>query len=184
LKGYKGQVTAKGLPVVQYKGKNYQIPQQGVSKSLKSNLLASTSKTALSSRWNAQKKTAVKKRVGALAAGTAVAAVSNGSGGGGSGPDAKSAKAALELRKKLAHESQMTEEGTIIAGSGSKSIFRDADRIAKTYGGSSSDWVKKSSTSADLGNGYHIETHWVENIKTGKRVEFKTKEVFTAKPRQ
>ncbi len=61
-----------------------------------------------------------------------------------------------------------------MAGPGSV-IFRDAARVAKEYGGGIQDWVKKSSSSSVSTNGVSFETHWVENVKTGQRVEFKTK---------
>ena len=53
--------------------------------------------------------------------------------------------------------------------------FRDAGRVAQEYGGNPADWVKKTSSSYTARDGVQFETHWVENIKTGQRVEFKTK---------
>ena len=47
LKGFTGKVTKKGSPIVQAKGKNYQIPQRGISSSLRGKLLSGASKTAL-----------------------------------------------------------------------------------------------------------------------------------------
>jgi len=69
----------------------------------------------------------------------------------------------------------MKQQGTVIAGPGAKKPFRDADRAAKTYGGEPSDWVKKSSTSHTAPDLTKFETHWIENIKTNQRFEFKTK---------
>jgi hypothetical protein len=74
MKAYKGRVTAQGKPVVQFKGKNYQIPQQGVSRSLNAQRLANARRMAERRRWDAQRRHAVKNRLAALAAGTAVAA--------------------------------------------------------------------------------------------------------------
>lgn len=69
----------------------------------------------------------------------------------------------------------MGEAGTIMAGAGSHAAFRDAQRIAQPYGGNAADWVKKTSSSYLSRDGTRFETHWVENIRTGQRVEFKTK---------
>ena len=54
-------------------------------------------------------------------------------------------------------------------------IFRDALRVAGDHGGDAADWVKKSSSSYAARDGVRFETHWVENVKSGQRVEFKTK---------
>jgi hypothetical protein len=81
----------------------------------------------------------------------------------------------LRLNKSLASQSQLGEAGTIMAGPGGRVPFRDAPRVAQQYGGSPSDWVKKSSSSYTARDGAKFETHWVENIQTGQRVEFKTK---------
>jgi hypothetical protein len=45
----------------------------------------------------------------------------------------------------------------------------DIDRVLQKYGGQSSDWVKMSSNGTVDG----IEFHWIENIKTGQRIEMK-----------
>lgn len=82
---------------------------------------------------------------------------------------------AVLLKKSLASAEQMGEVGTAIAGKGSKVAFRDAGRVASKYGGDAADWVKKTSSSYSAADGVKFETHWVENIKTGKRVEYKTK---------
>ncbi len=89
------------------------------------------------------------------------------------GSNPKSASDAVKLNKSLASQAQMKEPGVIIAGGG-KAPFRDAQRVARTHGGKTEDWVKKSSSSYTDKDGNKQETHWVENIKTGKRAEFKT----------
>jgi hypothetical protein len=69
----------------------------------------------------------------------------------------------------------MGEVGTTMAGAGARVPFRDATRVAKEHGGNAADWVKKSSSSYTARDGATFETHWVENVRTGQRVEFKTK---------
>jgi hypothetical protein len=76
--------------------------------------------------------------------------------------------------KAAASQAQMAEQGTIMAGAG-RTVFRGASRVAAEYGGNASDWVKKTSSSFTAPNGTKFEVHWVENIVTGQRVEFKTK---------
>lgn len=80
----------------------------------------------------------------------------------------------LDLNKSLASKQQLEEKGTVIAGTGTSTIFRGANRVAKKYGGTPEDWVKKSSNEYVAKDGAKISTHWVENIKTGQRVEAKT----------
>ncbi|MDF3981642.1 RHS repeat-associated core domain-containing protein [Luteibacter sp. PPL201] len=80
----------------------------------------------------------------------------------------------LKLSKALASEAQMSEKGTVIAGGASSSPFRNASRAAENYGGKSSDWVKKSSSSYTANDGTRFETHWLENTANGDRQEFKT----------
>ena len=60
-------------------------------------------------------------------------------------------------------------------GEGSRTVFRDAQRIAQQYGGNAADWFKKTSSSYLSRDGNRFEIHWVENIRIGQRVEFKTK---------
>ncbi|RMG27522.1 MAG: hypothetical protein D6732_20010 [Methanobacteriota archaeon] len=79
------------------------------------------------------------------------------------------------LKKKLASEQQMGEEGKNIAGEGTDRPLREAQRLAKLYGGDPEDWVKKTSSSYQAPDGTKFETHWYENKKTGQRVEYKTK---------
>ena len=84
----------------------------------------------------------------------------------------------ISLNEKIAKESQRAQKGVIIAGPRAKSDkkFKDAPRIVAKYGGKIEDWVKKSSSSYQPKVGEKIETHWVENLKTGERVEFKFKD--------
>jgi hypothetical protein len=64
-----------------------------------------------------------------------------------------------------------------IAGGDSKSKFRDANIAAKEHGGNPLDYVKKSSKKIPINSKECIETHWIENTKTGERYEFKQKVV-------
>ncbi|MGN6186975.1 MAG: RHS repeat domain-containing protein [Thermoanaerobaculia bacterium] len=82
---------------------------------------------------------------------------------------------ALMLRKALASEAQMAEEGIRIAGTGTRTVLRDTPRLAATYGGEAADWVKMRSSSYTAADGVRFETHWYQNIRTGERAEFKTK---------
>jgi RHS repeat-associated protein len=90
-------------------------------------------------------------------------------------PAANNAGNVLKLKNQLASQGQMAEAGTIMAGPGGRVPFRDALRLVSEFGGKALDWVKKTSSSFTDGKGTRFETHWVENIKTGQRVEFKTK---------
>lgn len=81
----------------------------------------------------------------------------------------------LRLSKQLASEAQMAETGTTLAGVGAKKAFRGAQKIAEEFGGNAADWAKKGSSSFTAKDGVKFETHWVENLVTGERVEFKTK---------
>lgn len=112
----------------------------------------------------------------ALAAGLfALGVVAPGGGYSSIGKTANNAADFVRLKKYLASRQQMSEVGEIIAGQGSKAKFRDAQRVADTYGGNADDWVKKSSSSYSAPDGTKFETHWVENLQTGQRVEYKTK---------
>ena len=95
--------------------------------------------------------------------------------GKGVATGAESAVSGLNLNKSLASQAQMGEVGTTMAGAGARAPFRDAARVAKEHGGNAADWVKKSSSSHTAREGATFETHWVENVRTGQRVEFKTK---------
>lgn len=79
-----------------------------------------------------------------------------------------------KLYKQLASEAQMAEEGIVIAGKGAKKAFEKAEYAAQKYGGHPNDYVKKTSTAVVAPNDKVISTHWIENIKTGERFEFKT----------
>jgi hypothetical protein len=82
---------------------------------------------------------------------------------------------AIRLNKAMASQDQLGQVGKRIAGAGTDVPFRDAGRFAQQYGGNPSDWVKMRSSSHVAPDGTRFETHWVENILTGQRVEFKTK---------
>lgn len=79
------------------------------------------------------------------------------------------------LHHKLSIQERMGEVGTPFAGGNTGNIFKNENRIVNQYGGSLGDWVKKSSSKFTTKAGQDIELHWVENIKTGKRVEYKQK---------
>ena len=76
----------------------------------------------------------------------------------------------------------MSEPGVVIAGAGHSKSIDDIRRIVSKYGGVEIDWIKKSSSNWNPRRGsVKYETHWYENLKTGKRYDFKTKEVFVKK---
>jgi RHS repeat-associated protein len=112
--------------------------------------------------------------------GTTSLAVSSGRVASGAVKAAEAGKAAdnavdaVRLNKSLASQEQIAEKGIEIAGPKSEP-FRDAQRIADVYGGRADDWIKKTSSSHTAPDGTKFETHWVENVKTGERLEFKTK---------
>ena len=81
----------------------------------------------------------------------------------------------IKLNRSLASQQQMGELGEPFAGVPGTKPFRDASRRANTYGGQSSDWAKMTSSTYTGVDGYRFQTHWVENVQTGLRVEFKTK---------
>ena len=60
-------------------------------------------------------------------------------------------------------------------GAGTKSRFRNAKYFAEKYGGNPSNWVKMKSPSYTAPDGFTFRTHWIENILTGQRVNFKSK---------
>jgi RHS repeat-associated protein len=86
-----------------------------------------------------------------------------------------SASDGILLNRSLASAQQMGERGFPIAGAGSGVELRVAKQLAVDYGGSPGDWAKMVSSSYCGADGYQFETHWYENIKTGLRVEWKTK---------
>ncbi len=71
----------------------------------------------------------------------------------------------------------MAGRGTPIIGAGTSSKLRDAERLAREYGGDPADWAKMSSGRYRDGGGLYdvFETHWYENVRTGAKHEFKTK---------
>lgn len=75
----------------------------------------------------------------------------------------------------------MAEQGEVFAGPGAPAPFRDAAKYAAKYGGTPNDWVKMRSSSWEA-NGYKFETHWVENLATGQRLDFKTVPSWTRLP--
>lgn len=68
----------------------------------------------------------------------------------------------------------MAEKGSIFAGGQSGTVFCDAAKFAQQFGGEAGDWVKKSGTLYRAADGTRFETHWVENLITGQRVNYKT----------
>ena len=66
-------------------------------------------------------------------------------------------------------------EGRTIAGYGTKTVLRDANRLAAEYGGESGYWAKMTTTSEILSDGRQIQVHYYVNVKTGQVVECKTK---------
>lgn len=88
----------------------------------------------------------------------------------------------IELNKDLAKREQATQIGEDIAGGTASKPFRDADRAAQTYGGSAEEWVKRSSSNKLAPDGTKSETHWIQNLSTGQREEFKTKSIIDTRP--
>lgn len=86
-----------------------------------------------------------------------------------------SAIAGRDLARGLARQSQLSETGVTMAGAGAKTPIRDLKRLVAIYGGEDGDWAKKTSSSYLDREGIRHQTHWYENIKTGQRVEPKTK---------
>ena len=89
-----------------------------------------------------------------------------------SNSEAKLAINSVRLQKQLASEAQMVSEGKIIVNSDK---LKKASKLAKQYGGKAENWVKKASDKFISKDGVKFEIHWYENLKTGQRVEFKTK---------
>jgi hypothetical protein len=107
-------------------------------------------------------------------------AASSAARGAARGGLAQSAKSGLLLSKSLASEAQVANAlrglgGRVVAGGGSKSVLRDAGRLAKQYGGKESDWAKMSSETWRASDGTGVETHWYQNISTGQVEEVKSK---------
>jgi RHS repeat-associated protein len=101
--------------------------------------------------------------------------VHNGCGPGTAAGAASTPQSAIALSKQLASEAQLGEmaagAGRSIAGPGADAVFRDADRIANTYGGNAADWAKMSSSGFRAADGTTFATHWVENVVTGAQAE-------------
>lgn len=100
---------------------------------------------------------------------------------------AHNASNALKLKYKLVFEQlqgQITKgdiAGEIIAGA-DKTIFKDASIWSQKYGGEIGDWVKRKSPSVKMegiDDGIPVEVHWVENLKTGERYDWKLKDGFS-----
>ena len=86
---------------------------------------------------------------------------------------AQLASSGKNLARQLASEQQLGEVGSVIAGAGTQKAIRAIDRLIDTYGGSVTDWVKKSSSTYTGVDGIQFATHWYENISTGTKVEQK-----------
>jgi hypothetical protein len=84
-------------------------------------------------------------------------------------------KAFTNLNKYYGSLEQMGSKGIRMAGSGTSMRFRNASYYANKYGGVADDWVKMTSKPYVARDGVMFETHWVENIDTGTRVNYKTK---------
>ncbi len=95
----------------------------------------------------------------------------------GEGPEDSDEEKDL-LHNDLCNQEQMSQPGKIThrgdLDSTHKDYFRDAEKFAKELGGEASDYVKKTSTARILANGETSQVHWVENLKTGQRFNFKT----------
>jgi hypothetical protein len=75
MPGFKGQTTSTGKPIVQFQGKSYQVPQRGISATLKPS--SSTGPMTQNTRWTEPRKTQVKGQVSALAKPPAGSALSS-----------------------------------------------------------------------------------------------------------
>ena len=62
---------------------------------------------------------------------------------------------------------------TIIASCGGQARYWDGARVTREYGGDPADRVKNTSSLRFMPDGTRFATHWVEKLKTGKRVGFK-----------
>ncbi len=78
-----------------------------------------------------------------------------------------------KLKLNLAQRSLMSQpyRRVIARGAGVRAV----GRLTRSYGGKSGDWLKVSSAKYEPGRGRAFEMHWYENVKTGQRVEYKTK---------
>jgi hypothetical protein len=89
----------------------------------------------------------------------------------------KAPQTAEMLRFELAVQEKMGEAGRHIAGAGTTKALWDKERILRDYGGRIEDWAKKSSDKFKTYSNQEVELHWLENIKTQRRVEYKIKPV-------
>ena len=106
---------------------------------------------------------------------TTTAAEGLGAAGAAAKFTASTPQSAIALAKQLASEAQLGEmaagAGRPIADPGTATVFRDAARIAQTYGGNAADWAKMSSSGFRAADGTTFATHWVENVVTGAQAE-------------
>jgi hypothetical protein len=74
--------------------------------------------------------------------------------------------------------------GVTIAGGHSKAAHRHAERFAEQYGGSASEWVKKSTTASVSTQGGSVvhQLHWVENVRTRQIVDVKLTSTAVKQP--
>ena len=83
----------------------------------------------------------------------------------------------LRLQKQLGNAEQLGQltsgRGRVIAGAGSETPIRDVQRLAKQYGGTSSDWAKVRSNSRVASDGTRFEIHAYQN-GNGQIFETKT----------
>ena len=86
----------------------------------------------------------------------------------------KSSLQGQNLQRYLASNSQILEEGVVIAGEGIAKL-KDAPRLVAQYGGTVEQWVKKKSSNFTSSDTLKFEVHWYENMITKERIEFKTK---------
>ncbi|MDT8442639.1 MAG: hypothetical protein RQ723_13450, partial [Desulfuromonadales bacterium] len=88
---------------------------------------------------------------------------------------------ALNLQKQLASAELLGEAqagvGISMAGAGARSgrALDDIGRLLERYGGDAIDWAKMTTRARVADDGTSIAVHWYENVRTGMRVEYKTK---------
>ncbi|MFX1412133.1 MAG: hypothetical protein ACFFA6_17470 [Promethearchaeota archaeon] len=81
---------------------------------------------------------------------------------------------AARLERWFAVQQLASEPGRIIAGGkNNPRILWDWERVVSTYGGDRYDWVKMTSSSYTCRDGTKFQIHWIQNVTTGMRVEFK-----------
>ena len=95
---------------------------------------------------------------------------------------AQNATNGVKLQMQLASMQQMGEAGVAMAGAGTNTPIKVVNRLVERYGGKVADWVKKTSNTVYTAPSgikkagvRKFQTHWYENVKTGLRVEFKSK---------